>query len=407
MQQYTLLEFNEFIKKVLKNNLASSYWIIAEISEMNVNQKGHCYLEVIEKKDDYIVAKNRATIWSYTFAKINNWFVDRTGTSLQNGMKVLVNASLYYHEVYGLSINIKDIDPNFTIGEREIKKQQTIKQLEATGIIDMNKTINLPLIPQNVAVISSETAAGFGDFIHQLENNPYNYKVNIQLYKATMQGNTATQSIISALYKVYENKEAFNLLVIIRGGGAQTDLDCFNDYNLCEHLAQFPLPIITGIGHERDNTITDMVANTKMKTPTAVAEFILNGIVNYEAEVNQTYEQIASLSKKIIQSEKEKLNELKFSLKINAQKQLQKAKDRLMKFQNIISQKPTYILKKETSKLSLFEKIINSSNPDLILKKGFSITTINGKTLSKSKRPKKGDLVKTISKNYTFASTVN
>ncbi len=406
MQQHTLSEFNEIIKKVLKDNLAPSYWIVAEIGEMSVNQKGHCYLELVEKKDNYIVAKNRATIWAYTFTKLNDWFADRTGVPLQNGMKVLVNATLQYHEVFGLSINIKDIDPNFTIGERERKKQETIKQLEKEGIIDMNKSIELPLVPQNIAVISSETAAGYGDFMQQLEDNSYGYNIRTTLYNAIMQGDTAPKSIISALCDVYENEEQFDLLVLIRGGGAQTDMDCFDDFNLCAHLAQFPLPIITGIGHERDSTISDLVANTKMKTPTAVAEFIISKMGDYEAEINQAYEQIASLSKQLIHAEKEQLNELKFILKLNIQKQLQLADSKLDKYFNILLNKPPYIIEKEASKLSLFDKIINASNPELILKKGYSITTINGKALKKIK-PQKGDLVKTKTQNYTFKSTVD
>jgi len=407
VQQYTLSEFNEFIKKVLKDNLAPSYWIVAEIGEMNVNQKGHCYLELVEKKEDYIVAKNRATIWSYTFAKLNNWFTERTGTPLQSGMNVLINAALQYHEVYGLSINIKDIDPNFTIGERELKKQETIKKLELDGIIDMNKSVSLPLVPQNIAVISSETAAGFGDFTHHLKNNSFGYNVSTQLYNATMQGDTASKSIISALHQIYRDENKYDLVVIIRGGGAQTDLDCFDDYNLCAHLAQFPLPIVTGIGHERDNTIADIVANTKMKTPTAVAEFILNGMANYETSINDAYERIANLSTDVLFNAKEVLNELNFSIQLNLQKQIQQLAKSLDKIQNIIDTKPTQVIESNINRLSILEQTINSYNPDLILKKGFSITMINGKVLSKPITPKKGDLVKTTSKNHTFVSTIN
>lgn len=407
MRQFSLSEFNEIVKQVLKKNLEPSYWIVAEIGEMNVNQKGHCYLELVEKKDNFIIAKTRATIWSYTFSNLSNWFETMTGTPLQNGMKVLVNAALQYHEVFGLSLNVKDIDPNFTMGERERKKQETIKKLEVEGIIDMNKSINLPHVPQNVAVISSETAAGFGDFIHQLENNAYGYKVNINLYKAIMQGDSAPESIISALHQIYENEAQFDLVILIRGGGAKTDLDCFDDYELCSHIAQFPLPIVTGIGHERDSTIADLVANTKMKTPTAVAEFIITGMANYEAEVNQQYEQIANLAKTLIHSEKENINEIRFSIKLTAQRQIQNYINHLNKIDEVIASKPSQILMAESNKLLLYEKTINSSDPDLILKKGFSITTVNGKVPSKNDTPKKGDLVKSITKNHSFTSTIN
>jgi exodeoxyribonuclease VII large subunit len=407
MQEYSLSEFNDVVKAILKKNLEPSYWIVAEIGEMNVNQKGHCYLELVEKKDNYIVAKNKGTIWAYTYSNLSNYFATMAGTPLQSGMKVLINAALQYHEVYGLSLNIKDIDPNFTIGERERKKQETIKQLEVDGILDMNKQVPLPFVPQNIAVISSESAAGYGDFMHQITNNGYGYKVQSKLFNAIMQGDTAPESIIGALHEVYENESAYDLVVIIRGGGAQTDMDCFDDYNLCTHIAQFPLPIVTGIGHERDNTIADIVANTKMKTPTAVAEFIINGIGHFDSKMNVAYERIANLATDMMYSAKEKLNELNFSIKLALQRQIQNQHKTIADFEAIIKIKPALILGNAQNKLALFEKTINASDPKLILQKGFTITTVNGKVLSKNGKPKKGDAVKTTSKNHTFVSTIN
>lgn len=406
MDSHSLLEFNQLIKSILDKNLEKSYWIIAEIGELNVNQKGHCYLDLIEKQDNYIVAKNRATIWSYTFSKLNNWFADRTGTPLKSGMNVLVNASVQYHEVYGFSLNIKDVDPNFTIGERERKKQETIKKLEAEGIIDMNKSVVLPLVPQRIAVISSETAAGYGDFVNQLETNPYSYSVAFTLFKSTMQGDQAVETILQSLHRIYDQEDDFDLVAIIRGGGAQTDLDCFDDYELCSHLAQFPLPIITGIGHERDNTITDMVANTRMKTPTAVAEFIISGLLDYDAKVNSLYERVFLKATEIIREQEDRLNNISHGISMLGQQKIHQSELKLNNIENSIKTLPKHIIERHSNKLNVFEKTILASNPKKILERGFTITKINGKFAANSKEPNSGDIVETTTKDTTFESIV-
>jgi exodeoxyribonuclease VII large subunit len=406
LDSHSLLEFNQLIKSILDKNLEKSYWIIAEIGELNVNQKGHCYLDLIEKQDNYIVAKNRATIWSYTFSKLNNWFADRTGTPLKSGMNVLVNASVQYHEVYGFSLNIKDVDPNFTIGERERKKQETIKKLEAEGIIDMNKSVVLPLVPQRIAVISSETAAGYGDFVNQLETNSYGYSVAFTLFKSTMQGDQAVESILQSLHRIYDQEDDFDLVAIIRGGGAQTDLDCFDDYELCSHLSQFPLPIITGIGHERDNTITDMVANTRMKTPTAVAEFVISGLLDYDAKINSLYERVFLRATEIIREQEDRLNNISHGISMLGQQKIHRSELKLNNIENSIKILPMHIIERNLNKLNVFEKTILASNPKKILERGFTVTKINGKFVTNSKEPNSGDIVETTTKDTKFESIV-
>ncbi|MEQ9286636.1 MAG: exodeoxyribonuclease VII large subunit [Cyclobacteriaceae bacterium] len=406
MDSFGLLEFNQHIKSILEKNLEKSYWIVAEIGEMNVNQKGHCYMELVEKKDNYIVAKNRATIWSYTFANLDNWFAGVTGTHLKAGMKVLVNAAVQYHEVYGFSLNIKDIDANFTIGERERKKQETINQLEAEGIIDMNKSIALPLVPQNIAVISSETAAGFGDFMHQLENNPYGYKVHAQLFHSIMQGDNAVESIVQSLHKIYEQEETFDLVILIRGGGAKTDLDCFDDYNLCSHLAQFPLPVVTGIGHERDNTIADLVANTRMKTPTAVAEFIIGGFIDFDSKIDGLSEQILSRSREVLQTNGEYLSNMVHQLKLLSQRHLYENASKLNRLEEALKLYPFQFIKNQRNHLNFLEKSMAAADPQKILERGFTMTKVNGQPISKTNKPKAGDKVETTHKSGKFESIV-
>ncbi|MFY0652054.1 MAG: exodeoxyribonuclease VII large subunit [Cyclobacteriaceae bacterium] len=407
MESYSLLEFNQLIKSTLDEHLEKSYWIVAEIGEMNINRSGHCYLDLIEKDGNTIAAKTRATIWSYTFSSLSNWFANATGQNLSSGMKVMLNAAVQYHEVYGFSLNVKDIDPNYTLGERERKKQETINNLEADGIIGMNKTVPLPLVPQRIAVISSETAAGFGDFKHQLENNPYSYSVHLQLFNSVMQGSAAVESILQALHRVYELEDEFDLVVLIRGGGAQTDLDCFDDFDLCAHLAQFPLPIVTGIGHERDSTIADLVANTKMKTPTAVAEFIINGMIEFESRVNEAFEQIKNIGLEKVNQNKERINYIHHQIKLNAQSQIHQAEIRLSTLQNQLLSLPQQLIKLNQAKLDLAEKTIAATDPAAILKRGFTITRVNGKFLSNKTSPKTGDIVETQSEKGKFESTVN
>jgi exodeoxyribonuclease VII large subunit len=270
------------IQKTLKDNLEPSYWVVGEIGAMNVNQKGHCYLELVETKEDKLIAKSRATIWSYTYSNLSTWFQGITGQPLSEGMKILANVKVSFHELYGFSLNIQDIDANYTLGEKERLKQEVINKLIADGVYEMNKELSLPVVPQQVAVISSPTAAGYGDFITHVDNNNYAYRIHTHLFPAIMQGDEAPSSIIKALLEISAT-DVFDLVVLIRGGGSQLDLECFNDYDLCSHLAQFPLPVVTGIGHERDETIADMVAHTRQKTPTAVAEFIVQDLWSLKA----------------------------------------------------------------------------------------------------------------------------
>ena len=255
MNNLTLSDLNKIIRDCLDANLDPSYWVIAEISEMKTNQKGHCYLELVEKKDDDILAKARATIWSYTYRNLSMWFETTTGESLKPGLKILANVSVSFHEIYGLSLNIRDIDASFTIGERSRRRQEVINKLKEDGVFDMNREIPLPLVPQRVAIISSPTAAGYQDFTDQLRQNEFGYGFSITLFKALVQGKEAESSINNALHSIFKHTAKYDIVVLIRGGGAAVDLECFDSYNVASHIAQFPLPVITGIGHEKDETI--------------------------------------------------------------------------------------------------------------------------------------------------------
>ncbi len=272
-RHYRLSEVCGIVEEVISTE-TETYWVQAEIASVTV-RGGHCYLDLVEKSVRGIEAKMRATIWANVYALLRPYFREETGTDLQVGMQILVEATPEFHAVYGLSLNISNIDPTYTIGDLAKQRQETIARLLAEGVMEMNKSLVMPTIVRRVAVISSEMAAGYGDFLHQLEEGGYRFETI--LFPAIMQSEHAAKSIIAALGVVAEQEEEWDAVVIIRGGGATTDLTCFDDYELCNHCAQFPLPIITGIGHTKDVSVLDMVAFAALKTPTAVAQYFVDG----------------------------------------------------------------------------------------------------------------------------------
>jgi exodeoxyribonuclease VII large subunit len=284
MTPLSVLQLTTAIQQVLEKELEPLVWVVGELADFRQAPQGHVYFELVEKQGNQVQAKIRANLWQFTYRSVAAKFETVTGTSLKNGMKVLAQVSVTYHPVYGLSLNVKDIDPSFSLGERARIRQETIAKLTQEGWMGHNARLPLPLVIQRIAIISSATAAGYGDFINQLAGNPQGYQVYHHLFPSLMQGNEAVDSLLSALDRIAEQAEKLQLdaVVLIRGGGAQLDLDCFDDYQLALKIANFRLPVLTGIGHERDETIADLVAHTRLKTPTAVAEFILSSFREYE-----------------------------------------------------------------------------------------------------------------------------
>jgi exodeoxyribonuclease VII large subunit len=309
-QKLTLFELSQQIKNSLNDSFRGAVWVVAEISEMKENRSGHCYLELVEKKDENIVARARATIWSYTYRMLKPYFETSTGQLFSEGLKILVQVAVEYHPAYGLSLNIKDIDPAYTVGDMALQRKEIIDRLQREGVFGMNKELELPLVPQKIAIISSKTAAGYQDFMNQLETNPLGVRFYTHLFEAYMQGAGAVPSIISALERIFEYEDFFDAVAIIRGGGATADLSCFDNYELAFNVTQFPLPVITGIGHEKDETIADMVAHTRMKTPTAVAEFFINGTEIFFDRLVNLEEEVVSLARDHVETKNHELEDL-------------------------------------------------------------------------------------------------
>lgn len=450
----TLSELAGHIKQTLDENLEISYWIRAEIAEFKVNAfSGHCYLELVEKDDlsNTIKARMRGNIWANSFKMLKLFFENSTGMALGAGLKVLIRGTIEYHETFGISFNIRDIDPAYTVGELAIKIQQTIDLLTKDGVIDMNKELEMPLIPKSIALITSQNAAGYQDFTNQLGSNKGNYKFSIKLFEAVMQGDKAPDSIMLALNQIFDYLDYFDAVIILRGGGAVLDLSCFNDYNLCYMAAQFPIPIITAIGHDKDESVLDIIANTKLKTPTAAAEYILAQFSEFEANLAQISENIFDIIHNKINSEKNHLTLLSSNLKPLVNRKIEQNRFHLIQqFQHITASTKQVLgantsdikrigqtLKKASNRyitqhkanleenihtlkysteqfLSEAQKILDNTqlkidyqNPTRILEKGYSITTKNGKLVRSTKDLSKGDTIETLFKDGKKSSSVN
>jgi len=405
MAQLTLFELNNLIKSKLETHLAPNYWVIAEISELRLNQKGHCYMELVEKENNFIQAKIRANIWSYTYRTLSSQFEQATSTSLKPGIKVLFNLSVNFHEVYGLSLTVNDIDPNYTIGERSRLKEETIQRLQKEDLIDKNKQLELPLVPQKIAIISSESAAGYGDFMNQLNNNNRFYHFQTKLFPAMMQGNEAVVSIRTSLKEIYESEISFDAVVIIRGGGAQADLDCFDTYELARAISLFPLPVLTGIGHERDQTVADSVAHTSLKTPTAVAEFLISGMGRFDDLLHEYLYKIEKVCEAKLIIEQQHLQYLSNQIRQSAQQILTTDNHQLEQKSLTLRYVSKRYLERQQAQITTLDKQLNLIDPATILNRGYSITLKNGKSVV-NQQVEIGDLLETRILNKNIQSEV-
>jgi len=439
---YSLLELNRLIKETLTSYLSQTFWITGEISELKEHYSGHCYLELIQKDEDSsnIIARARATIWSYSFRMLKPYFESTTGRKLTPGLKVMVLAQVTFHEVYGYSLNITDIEPTYTIGDLELKRRETINRLIADGVFDMNREQQLDMLPNRIAVISSPQAAGYEDFRKQLLGNRNGYRFNIKLFEATMQGEDAETSIVDALSMIYNQLDEFDLVAIVRGGGASADLSCFDSYTLANHIAQFPLPIFTGIGHEKDTTVADLVAYKSVKTPTALAEYLIDLIGEAEQQYSFQKDKLIELSTECVEISASKLIELGSELKSTCQLIIFQNKNNLTKTWSALpSLAKLYIFRDTTTVKSLktqlksstkkffidqkyfipdyhkelktlsiqkmasnykriefMERMLATINPANTLKKGYTITKVDGKAAKSANEIMQGNLITTI-----------
>lgn len=382
----------------------------------------------------------RATIWSFTWRLLRPYFEGSTGYQLTAGLKVLLLVSVEFHQQYSISLNIKDIDPNYTLGDLEKKKAEILERLQQEGVIDMNKELEIPPVIQRIAVISSETAAGYGDFLNTLLANSQNLRFDLTLFPAVMQGDNAGKSLMAALDKIFCVEDKFDMVVIIRGGGARIELECFNDFDLAYHITQFPLPVITGIGHERDDTITDRVACLKLKTPTAVAEYIidrnenfLTKIENYQAfildftrqKISEEKVRLSRLSNLLAMSSKNvlrkgeknlntvllklnsganqllskaygKLTQYDYRLKLQSREKIQSNRLKLNSMTEVMKKSLLVNIQKHKERLSNHEKLVQLYHPDKVLARGYSVTYYKGKVVKNAAIIQSGEEIESL-----------
>ena len=415
-EAYSLLELNNRVKHVLQQAIPDTCWIRAEMSDVRCNaSSGHCYLEFIEKHpvSGQLVARARGSIWAKTFRMLKPYFEMETGQLFASGLKVLVKVSVEFHELYGYSLTVLDIDPAYTVGDLIRKRQEIIRQLKEEGVFSLNKELSFPTLPKRIAVITSPTAAGYEDFLNQLTNNKAGYPFYTRLFPALMQGERTEESVIAALDRVFQQMEYFDVVVIIRGGGATSDLSSFDSYLLAANCAQFPLPVITGIGHERDDTVLDLVAHTRMKTPTAVAEFLIARMDRAAEELNGLQQAISLSATDRLAKQQALLQLLGSRLPVLALNQIERNRMLLQRIGNQFPIVATTLLSKKRNRLDtlsvhfrnqvegvlmeqrrwieLMEQFVKMASPDYLLKRGYSLTLRNGKIVKQAEELEQGD----------------
>lgn len=383
MNSLSLSELCAMLDEHIQQSFPDTFWVRAEIAQLT--DRGHCYLELVEKSNQGIfAAKMRATCWSGTWQLISAYFQQETGKRPEPGMQVLVEVSVEFHSVYGLSLNIQNIDPSFTLGDLARQRQLTLQQLEKDGVLDMNKSLALPTIIRRIAVISAAAAAGYGDFCHQLANNPYNLLFSTQLFPATMQGESSVRSIILALNAIAENADDFDCVAIIRGGGATTDLTCFDTYELASHCAQFPLPIFSGIGHTRDVSIVDIVVHSSLKTPTAVAEALIDHNARQLVRIDELRQRLSRIATQMVAIRRQQIEQLRLTLQYTISNTMQK----------------------ERNRLQMFSQAVALHSPEQIFKKGYSLTLCDGKPVRHASDISQGTTITTVLADGELTSVV-
>ena len=371
----TLVELQRRIKMTLSEQFALPVWVSAEVADLKVNYSGHCYLELIEKdhksENGVPTAQVRAVIWRSSYSRIAAYFEAETGQRLAPGIRILAQVLISYHELYGLSLQITDIDSAYTLGEMEQQRQKTIARLQEEGVWEMNRAVPMPLLVQRLAVVSSAQAAGYQDFCKELGRSGYRF--DLTLFDAVMQGTAAEESILMALGRVAERQEEFDAVVIVRGGGSTTDLNCFNAYRLSSHVAQFPLPVLTGIGHDKDQSVVDMVAHLPLKTPTAVAGWLIERMSSIEGWLEGAAQQLHDITTTRMREAELRLEQQLGDVRRLTMERTIQEKLRLEAAERLLPERIETLLRFEQQRLERAEEVVESRSPQQILKLGFAI----------------------------------
>lgn len=426
---FSLYEVGRSIQKSLAERYSSSFWVKAEMNKLNLyNHSGHCYPELVEKKDGKVIAQIRANLWRSDYVRINERFLQLLKEPLKDGIKILFQAKISFDPVHGLALWIMDIDPAFTLGDLEAEKRETIRRLQEEGIYNRNKLHTLPLLPQRIAIISVETSKGLADFRRVLEANDWNYTFFTYLFPSLLQGDQAAPAIIRQLNRIRNVKTHFDVVAIIRGGGGDVGLSCYNYYALAKTIATFPLPVITGIGHATNETVSEVVAFTNAITPTKLAEYLIQRFHNFSVPVQEAERKITEwaqrkilyerdqlqsllrsfrhLTEHTIRFENSSIRRLSASLKQEVKFRMVHHNTTLRQFHQHLAVHSRLMIKEKLLALKNAEKNIDNMNPVNVLKRGYSITLRNGKAIRSGDEVNPGDTIQTTVFNGSIISVV-
>ncbi len=407
MQSYSLYELNEYIQRVIALNFSDAIWIRAEISQVGIS-KGHYYIDLVEKNEvsDQVIASISAIIWQRKVSELKFALKRDFDNVLQSGMEVLFKVKVNFHERFGIKVFIEDIDPSFTFGKLVLQRQKTIETLTKLNLFDKNAQCSLSPVIQKIAVISSPTAAGLEDYLNHLKSNPYDYVFSNRLFPTAVQGIHVEKELIRNLEKIKEHLNQFDCVVIIRGGGSKLDLMGFDGLEVCKAIANFPIPVITGIGHEIDESVADLVAHTALRTPTAVADFILNQNAFFEGDIIDMGHQITRLATEKLHQEEETLNYFEQFIHQQVNHRLHKEEDSLNHIEQMLQIQVIHTIQQQDVILDNLSNVLTLLNPDSILKRGYSITYLNDKPVHLKSELNKGDKITTRFQDGDIESTI-
>ena len=404
---FSLLEVSRSIQKTISERYKSLYWVKAEMNKLNhYSHSGHCYPELVEKKDGKIVAEIRSILWKSDYNRINQQFIKLLNEPLRDGITILFQAGISYDPLHGLSLRIVDIDSSFVLGELEKEKKESIQRLQTEGIFQRNKTLPFPTIPKRLAIISVETSKGLSDFYKIIRNNPWGYRIETTLYPALLQGDKSIASIIRQLAVIAERTESYDAVAIIRGGGGEVGLSSYNNYNLAKAIAIFPIPVLTGIGHSTNETVSEMVSYKNAITPSELADFLIQKFHNFAIPLDHLQESLIKGAKRHFEAEYMKLQQYSQALSWATKGHIQHEKHQVSMCLQQLTAGSFQYLKDNQRMLESLERLIHIADPKQLLKRGFSITRVNGKAIKSTDTVNEGDVLLTEVLNGTIESTV-
>jgi exodeoxyribonuclease VII large subunit len=394
---FSLSEVTKSIQNTLSERYPTAFWVKAEMNKLNYYpQSGHCYPDLVEKADNKIIAEIRSNIWKDDYQRINDNFLKVLHEPLKNGINILFSAKISFHPVYGLSLRILDIDPSFSLGELEKEKQETIRRIKTEGIYHSNKSLKPALLPKRIAVISAQTSKGYSDFLNVIDSNTWGYKFFHLLFPAHLQGENAIESITSQLNRIKKVKHHFDAVAIIRGGGGDVGLTCYNNYELSKAIALFPIPVLTGIGHSTNETVAEMVAFKNAITPSELADYLIQQFHNFAVPVQKAQESIIDKCSRLIRDENIKIiHSVRFLKSVIGSTLIKSKNEIIIEVRSLLIQS-TYFFQREKKIIENIEKNIDLMNPVNVLNRGYSITMVNEKVLKTVDGIKQGVILKTI-----------